>query len=267
MTASKIAIVGLPTDDHSSHLRGASEAPALIRAEMFSEQGNPYTELGVDLRAEGLLVDAGDAAITADADVERIESFVAARLAEGFKVLSLGGDHFVTYPIMRAYAKAYNALHIVHFDAHPDLYESFQGDRHSHASPFARIMEDGLAASLLQIGIRTMSPPQKRQVEKYGVRVFAPWELTAACAALPSGNVYVSLDLDGLDPAFAPGVSHREPGGLSVRDVLEVVKAIPGTLVGADVVEYNPRQDIGTVTASVAAKFAREFMGRMATDG
>ena len=82
---------------------------------------------------------------------------------------------------------------------------------------------------------------------------------------MPRGDVYVSLDLDGLDPAFAPGVSHREPGGLTVRDVLELVKAIPGTIVGADVVEYNPEQDINGVTASVAAKFAREFIGLMAS--
>jgi arginase family enzyme len=79
--------------------------------------------------------------------------------------------------------------------------------------------------------------------------------------------VYVTLDLDGLDPAYAPGVSHREPGGLTVRDVLELVKAIPGTVVGADVVEYNPDEDISGTTATVAAKFVKEFAAAMIAGG
>jgi arginase len=266
MTEPRVAVLGIPSDDHSSFLRGAAGAPDLVRAEMFSEKGNPYTELGVDLRAPSVMIDAGNVPIEESArDRDAIEEAVAEQLRAGRRVLSVGGDHSVTYPILRAYAKEYAALSIVHFDAHPDMYPSFQGDRYSHASPFARILEDELVMQLVQIGIRTMSPPQRTLVEKYGVHVFAPWQLHDARNALPRGNVYVSLDLDGLDPAFAPGVSHREPGGLSVRDVLELVKAIPGTIVGADVVEYNPSQDVGSITASVAAKFAREFIGLMAS--
>ncbi len=260
-------MIGLPIDRHSSFMLGAAGAPPRIRDEMFSEHGNPYTELGVNLRQDGLLFDAGDVDLSAIGnEVDAIENAIAHQLLNDRKVLALGGDHFVTYPVLRAYARVRGKLNIVHFDAHPDLYESFQGDRLSHASPFARILEDDLAEGLLQIGIRTMSPPQQKQVEKYGVKVFAPWQLSEAMRSLPKGDVYVSLDMDGLDPAYAPGVSHREPGGLSVRDVLEVVKAIPGRVVGADVVEYNERQDIQGVTAAVAAKFAREFIGRMASD-
>jgi len=81
-----------------------------------------------------------------------------------------------------------------------------------------------------------------------------------------NGLVYLSVDLDGIDPAFAPGVSHREPGGLSVRDVIGMIQAIEGTLVAADVVEYNPRQDLGGVTAHVAAKIVKEIAGRMMAD-
>ncbi len=264
MTETRVALLGIPSDDHSSFLRGAAGAPDIVRGEMFSEQGNPYTELGIDLRSPGAMMDAGNVTIEeSERDRVTIEEAVAEQLRAGRRVLSIGGDHSVTYPILRAYAKEYAMLSVVHFDAHPDMYPSFQGDRYSHASPFARILEDGLVMQLVQIGIRTMSPPQRALVERYGVRVFAPWQLHEARNALPRGNVYVSLDLDGLDPAFAPGVSHREPGGLSVRDVLELVKAIPGTIVGADVVEYNPKQDISGITASVAAKFAREFIGLM----
>src|SRR5262249_4544926 len=143
---------------------------------------------------------------------------------------------------------------------------SFAGNRFSHACPFARILEDTDAGSLVQIGIRTMTPPQREIADRYGVRVFGPDQLEEARAYLPDGDVYVTLDLDGIDPAFAPGVSHREPGGLSVRDVLRLVAAIPGNVVGADVVELNPGCDVDGLTAAVAAKFAREFVGRMLAD-
>jgi arginase len=146
------------------------------------------------------------------------------------------------------------------------MYPSFQGNPLSHASPFARILENGGVSRLVQIGIRTMTPPQQQVADRYGVGVYGAWELDAARAALPDGPVYVTLDLDGLDPAFAPGVSHREPGGLSVREVLELVRSIPGRVVGADVVEYNPDEDVAGITATVAAKFAREFAARIYRD-
>ncbi|HTA38454.1 MAG TPA: agmatinase [Candidatus Acidoferrales bacterium] len=262
-----VALLGLPTDRNSSYLRGPAKAPAAIRRELFSESGNSYTETGLNLRGEGVLEDAGDAALHEDdGDVERITEAVAAQLGAGRRVVSLGGDHFVTFPILKAYAAAFPNISIVHFDAHPDMYPSFHGNPLSHASPFARILENGGIAALVQIGIRTMTPAQQRVAGEYGVRVFGAWELDAARAALPQGPVYVTLDLDGLDPAFAPGVSHREPGGLSVREVLELVRAIPGTVVGADVVEYNPDCDVAGMTATVAAKFAREFAARIYTD-
>lgn len=88
-------------------------------------------------------------------------------------------------------------------------------------------------------------------------------DLSAGARPATDGPVYVSVDLDGLDPAFAPGVSHREPGGLSVRDVITLIHAIPGPIIGADVVEYNPRQDLGGVTAAVAAKIVKEIAGQM----
>lgn len=235
---------------------------------MWSEAGNPYTESGVRLRLTENVVDAGDAPLREDEeDRTTIEALVAAQLESGRRMLSLGGDHSITFPIVRSYARRYPKLNVVHFDAHPDLYSSFGGNRFSHACPFARILESADVGSLVQIGIRTMTPPQRENADRYNVRVFGPDELDEARRALPGGNVYVTLDLDGIDPAFAPGVSHREPGGLNVRDVLKLVAAIPGNVVGADVVELNPDCDVDGLTAAVAAKFAREFMGRMLADG
>jgi len=262
-----VALLGLPTDRNSSFQRGPAKAPAAIRAELFNESGNTYTETGLDLRGPGVLEDAGDAALFEDdGDVERITEAIAARLRAGHAVVSLGGDHSVTFPILKAYAAAVPGIGIVHFDAHPDMYPSFQGNPLSHASPFARILENGGIGRLVQIGIRTMTPPQQRVADRYDVSVFGAWQLEAARAALPDGPVYVTLDLDGLDPAFAPGVSHREPGGLSVREVLDLVASIPGRIVGADVVEYNPDRDIDGMTAAVAAKFVREFAARIYND-
>jgi agmatinase len=262
-----VTLLGIPTDCNSSFLRGPSKAPAAIRAALWSDAGNSFAESGLNLRSTGVLDDDGDVSIAeSDEDRAEIEARVAALLDRGTRVLAFGGDHSVTYPVVRAYAKRYPGLHIVHFDAHPDLYPIFEGNRFSHACPFARILEDTSVASLVQIGIRTMSDAQRPMAERYHVSVFSPAQLAEAMKALPSGPVYVSLDLDALDPAFAPGLSHREPGGLTVREVLEIVARIPGTIVGADIVELNPDEDFRGMTAIVAAKFAKEFAARLYRD-
>jgi arginase family protein len=175
----------------------------------------------------------------------------------------LGGDHSITYPVLRGMRRSYPPPTILHIDAHPDLYDEFEGDRFSHACPFARILEEGLASRLVQVGIRTMNAHQRSQADRFGVEVIDMRTWEAGTRPAVDGDVYLSIDLDGLDPAYAPGVSHREPGGLSVRDVLTLVQGVKGTLVGADVVEYNPRQDVAGTTATVAAKIVKEIAGRM----
>jgi arginase len=258
-----VALLGLPTDVNSSYARGAAKAPPRIRDCMFNDAGNSYTERGVNLADPGALFDAGDLVFAEGEDErEQIDQAVKAQLDAGRRVLALGGDHSVTYPIVRTLCRQFTGLTIVHFDAHPDLYDSYDGNRYSHACPFARILEE-TPLQLIQIGIRTMTPQQRALADRYHVRVFAPWQINEARAALPSGFVYLTMDMDALDPAFAPGVSHREPGGLSVRDVLDTVAAIPGTVIGADVVELNPDRDIDNLTAAAAAKLAREFVARM----
>ena len=171
----------------------------------------------------------------------------------------------MTYPIVRAFAAHHSDLTILHVDAHPDLYDSFDGDRLSHASPFARIMEEKLARRLVQVGIRTMTPHQREQAERFGVEVveMQNWRPDLVSELDLGGDVYVSIDLDGLDPACAPGVSHQEPGGLSTRDGLRLLHSIAGRIIGADVVEYNPERDVGDMTARVAAKLVKELAARM----
>jgi arginase family enzyme len=124
-------------------------------------------------------------------------------------------------------------------------------------------MEEGLAKKLIQVGIRTLTGHQKQQAEKFGVEIIPMSELPALERMRVAGPVYISFDMDVLDPAFAPGISHREPGGMSVREALAHLNAITSEIAGADLVEFNPAQDISNVTAVVAAKMLKEILGKM----
>ena len=259
----RIDLIGLPTDVHSSYLRGPAEAPPLIRAALFNDAYGSASERGVEI-AEIAINDCADLTLEENAgDDDRIRAAIAASVNAGAAPISLGGDHAVTYPVLQAIAAHHGAVDILHFDAHPDLYDSYEGDKRSHASPFARIMEEGLAASLTQVGIRTLNRHLREQAERFGVTIHQMVDLPPGWgAATPfkfSRPLYVSIDLDGFDPAYAPGVSHHEPGGLSPRDVIDCLLCLKGNLVGADVVELNPKHDINGMTAVLAAKLVKEL--------
>jgi arginase len=261
-------ILGIPLDINSSYLRGPAGAPAKIREALRSDASNKWSELGVDIGVAGAFTDAGDLRLNDSPekvgyDFVEIERAVTELLEKGERPVSLGGDHSITYPILRAFAKRYADLTIVHFDAHPDLYDEFEGSRASHACPFARIMEERLAKRLVQIGIRTLNRHQRDQAEKFGAEIVQMRELPAFDRMKIHGPVYLSFDMDVLDPAFAPGISHREPGGMTVREAIAHLHAIEGMIVGADIVEYNPAQDVAGMTAVVAAKILKEILGKM----
>ena len=155
------------------------------------------------------------------------------------------------------------SLSILHFDAHGDLYDSLGGNRYSHASPFARIMEEGLAQSLTQVGIRTLTDHQQMQVSKFGVKVIDMRNWSPDIDLNLSGPVYLSFDMDVLDPAFAPGVSHHEPGGFTTREVLRMIQMLDLNIVGLDLVEYNPDRDLNGITAMTAAKIIKELLAKL----
>jgi agmatinase len=262
MMTGRPQLIGLPYDASSSFRRGSAAAPPLIRQALWSPAGNPFTENGTNLAG---LTDAGDLVLSeAPAQArDQIELGIGAVLASGFQPIALGGDHSITYPILLALVTQRPRLTILHVDAHGDLYDDFEGDRFSHACPFARIMEECPGVTLVQVGIRTLTPHQREQVSKFGVNCIEMRHFAAGARPAVDGPVYLSVDLDGLDPAFAPGVSHREPGGLTVRDVITMIHQLSGPLIGADLVEYNPSQDVGGMTATVAAKIVREIAGQM----
>lgn len=260
----KISLLGVPHDDNSSFMKGASEAPQLIRRELFSDAYAEWSETGIDLSAPGRFVDHGD--IEFDSAIDPwvlIEQNVARAMESGNPLICLGGDHAITHPIMRAVRQRHAKLTILHIDAHPDIYDNFQDNPRSHTSPFARIMEERLADRLIQVGLRSVSDHHRDQFKRFGVEVVEASRCGENLRFDLTTPVYLSLDIDALDPAYAPGVSHREPGGLSTRQVINLIHTIDQPIVAADIVEFNPRCDISNQTALVAAKLLKEIGGMM----
>ena len=257
-----IHLIGLPTDHNSSFERGTASAPSAIRDALWSDRGNMATECGLEIGVDIDLIDKGDLALTNSDNVADDASICAAvteTSVSGVVPLSLGGDHAISYPVVAALAAIHGPLNILHFDAHPDLYDNFEGNPRSHASPFARIMENGNAAGLVQVGIRTLNRHCREQAERFGVEILPISNFMPSLVPVMSGPLYISVDLDGIDPSEAPGVSHPEPGGLRLREVLDCIAKQTAPIVGADIVELNPTRDVGGVTAILAAKLVREI--------
>lgn len=260
----KARLLGFEWDGSSSHARGAALGPTVVRRLLSSEASSSYSTDLFDMREA--IESYEIPSLPKDASLARaaISRAVAQRLDAGHAPLSIGGDHSVTYPILKSLVAKHGAVNILHIDAHPDLHDEFEGDRYSHASPFARALEDGLVARLVQVGIRCWDPDQRAQAKKYGVTVLRADEADAIPADIFSGPLYMSIDLDGLDPAFAPGVSHPEPGGLATLDVLKMIRRINGPLIGADVVELNPERDLQMTTARVVVRLVKELAAKIA---
>ncbi|HXJ30980.1 MAG TPA: agmatinase [Gemmatimonadales bacterium] len=257
-------LLGVPFDAASSFRRGAAAAPAAIRAALTSPAGNSWSEGMVDLDAPGVFADAGDVqGLEPQTARARIEQAVAKLVATGARPIVLGGDHSITYPVLRGLRPRHHELSVLHIDAHPDLYEEFEGDPFSHACPFARVLEERLTDELVQAGIRTMTGHQRAQADRFGVDVIDMDAWSEGRRPRLAHPVYLSIDLDGFDPAHCPGVSHPEPGGITVRDFLSMLHRLEVGVVGADVVELNPELDPAGLTARVAAKIVKEIVGQM----
>eukprot|EP00928_Gymnodinium_smaydae_P054331 TRINITY_DN38120_c0_g1_i1.p1 TRINITY_DN38120_c0_g1~~TRINITY_DN38120_c0_g1_i1.p1 ORF type:complete len:388 (-),score=63.87 TRINITY_DN38120_c0_g1_i1:325-1488(-) len=271
----QVALLGICEDRQSSYLRGPAKAPPLLRKALYSDSANPCAEwMGCNAH-DAIAHDFGD---LHEPTHEEIEQAMAAIFEQGHKPLTFGGDHSISFPLLKAVAKlrgnTSKPLCVIHFDAHTDLYQSFEGNDFSHACPFTRIMENGLAHKLIQVGLRTITPHHREQMERFDVKAIEMMQYPDRRVRLQhffsrhvphDADVYVSFDLDALDPAFAPGVSHHEPGGMSTRQALDCIQRIPGgtSIIGCDVVEYNPERDINGVTSMVGAKIAKELIAKM----
>ncbi|MFC2170007.1 agmatinase [Acidobacteriota bacterium] len=260
-----LAILGVPFDEKSSYLKGPAKGPQAIRDASTSRSLNSWTELGVNLEEATVMVDSGDISVSGDflKVFSRIEEKVFEVLEDGAVPIVLGGDHSITYPVIKAFARKFQHLDILHFDAHPDLYAELYGDRYSHACPFTRIVEEGLVQNLVQVGIRTAIGEHRKRALDHRIRLIEMKDIKDLPILNFSNPLYISFDMDVLDPAYAPGVSHHEPGGLSTRQVVNMIHSLKSEIVGLDVVELNPERDISEITAAASVKVIKEVAGKI----
>ena len=262
-----MVIQGIPYDANSSFLKGAALGPKAIEEAFFSPSANNFTQNGTnldDFRPHWVFQTIADMEnLTPAAAFQRIYETTCQHLEQKSRIISLGGDHSITFPIIKAYASHFPQLHILQIDAHGDLYDHFENNPYSHASPFARIMENQLATSLTQIGNRTLTTHQREQAQRFGVQIIEMKDFNLQQLPKLNGPLYLTLDLDALDPAFAPGVAHHEPGGLTTREILHIITQIDVPIIGADIVELNPNRDWQHMTAMAAAKFLKELLAKM----
>ncbi len=258
MKKNQLNILGLPFDDKSSYLKGTAKAPQQIRKSLHDGSSNFMSETGFDILKDFKTLDHGDLKIV---DYHQIASQIVQKINLKNPSIFLGGDHSLTYPITQALKTVYTKIDVLHFDAHPDIYDEFEGDRFSHACPFARIMESGMIGRMVSVGIRNMSPHLEAQAEKFGIEIIMMKDVEKMKPLKFDLPLYISIDLDGFDPAFAPGVSHYEPGGLTTRQVIDILHQIENPIVGADIVELNPDRDPAGITAALAAKLLKELVG------
>jgi agmatinase/guanidinopropionase len=284
LTAADVAIVGVPYDGATSYRSGARFGPRAIREQSLLLWGYdnalavaPFEKLRVidfgDIDVVPVDVVATHRAITRD--VLRIVS-------AGVRVVTLGGDHSISLPLLRAHAAKHGPLAVVHFDAHPDTWDAEFGEqRYSHGTPFRRAIEEGLidTAAYVQVGIRgpTAGPQDYEDARCLGARLITLDEaldlgLTAVVDEIKKRvgerPTYVTLDIDAVDPAFAPGTGTPEVGGFSSREMLQLVRGLAGlNVVGADLVEVAPAYDHGNITAILAANLVFEILAVMALRG
>jgi len=272
-----VAIVGAPMDDLVSDRPGARLAPRAIRA--ASSPPGPHLETKVDALAELRVIDFGDAPVI-PADPERshaaIEATVGQVIAAGALPVVLGGDHSITEPSVRACATAHGPVGMVHFDTHTDTGAEVFGVERSHGTFIRRLVDAGQVEPrrYAQIGLRGYWPGEREfawQAERgitslfaHDVRDLGIREVVRrAIAAVGAGPVYLTVDVDVLDPAFIPGTGTPEPGGLTASELLLAVRTVAAELelVGADVVEVIPT-GIGTADSSalVAERVVREAL-------
>ena len=253
-----ITLQGICYDEKSSFLKGPAKAPPLIREFLYSDSSNAFTELGFNTQT----IDFNDVGDFYPIEYFDIQQITKQNCSTDSKLITLGGDHSITYPMLKAYSAVKDPFEILQIDAHGDLYHNFEGDPHSHACPFARIMEEKLASKLTQVGGRTYTQHQYEQAEKFAVEIheMKDYDLQKLSFSKP---LYISLDMDGFDPAYAPGVSHHEPGGFTSRQVVDIIHSIDVEIIGADIVEYNPDRDVQGITGALAAKVLKEIIGKM----
>jgi len=265
-----LAVTGIPFDQAVSNRPGARFGPEAIRRASVQHAWGPIWPWYFDPFDTLAVTDYGDLHYDyghIENITENITSHIAAILDQDVATLTLGGDHFITYPVLKAYHRKYGPLALVHFDAHRDFEDDID-DRIDHGTMFTRAMRDGLIdpARTVQIGIRTYFTGERGE----GVQVIGADEVhehsakeiaNQILARVGSGPAYLTFDIDCLDPTFAPGTGTPVPGGLSTYQALAIIRALKGIdFAGMDVVEVSPPYDHSEITANAAAMIAIEML-------
>lgn len=272
-----VAILGVPYDSSTSYRSGTRFGPRAIREQSLLLWGYNNAQRVAPFRSLKV-VDAGDVDVVPPdiRETHRLIEAAAGRIvATGTKLIALGGDHSISLPLLRATAAKHGPMAVVHFDAHPDTWDSeYPGQLYSHGTPFKRAIEEGLidTSAYLQIGIRgpTNGPQDYADALDLGARMMTLDELRSRSTAdvvqeirstVGTRPVYVTLDIDAVDPAFAPGTGTPEVGGLSSYEILQLVRGLRGlNTVGFDLVEVSPPYDHSGITAILAANLVFEFL-------
>ena len=261
-------VLGIAWDGSSSFRRGSKEAPRVIREATTDELYNSFTEDLIDLKEVWRYKDLGDVHGNSFNDIVDKVSELLSKYYRGEVFLFLGGDHSITYATIKALRRVSNDnFGLIYFDAHPDLYFQYGGDKYSHACTVRRLVEGGLIKSdeVIEIGIRAPTKEQVEFAKKTGIRMISTSEIRLNPYIKPSfTKAYISIDLDVLDPAFAPGVGNPEPGGLSIRELIDVIKSLKLEVIAFDIVEFIPMYDYKGITAFAASKIIREVLGLIA---
>ena len=281
-----VAIVGAPFDDSVSHRPGARFGPRAIREASYHTGAINSLQLGIEPYDWLNVVDAGDAPVT-PMDIERghavIERKVFDVASTGAVPIVLGGDHSITYPSATAVARAVapRGLGIVHFDAHADAANATWGNLRSHGTPMRRLIESGAVAgrNFVQVGLRGYwpGPDTIDWMREQGMRWHLMTEIEERGAEAVIGDaiaqaldgpevIYLSVDIDVIDPGMAPGTGTPEPGGMLTRELLRAIRQVVGAveLAGMDVVEVSPPYDHAEVTAAAAHRCVLEAISALA---
>lgn len=268
LTGADVAVSGIPFDNAVTYRSGARLGPRAVRAASVQLAELKAFPFGFDPFDTLAVVDYGDCFMDPhhpETVVETIEEHITTILNQDVFPLTFGGDHFITYPVLRAIAKKHGPVSLLHFDAHCDTWDD-DGKRFDHGSMFLRAKNENLidVTKSTQVGIRTYNDSD------HGFDILtAPWvhrngtqaTIDAIKDRIGDNKVYLTFDIDCLDPAFAPGTGTPVPGGLTSTQALDIVRSLSElNLVGADVVEVNPAYDVGEITALSAATIAHDIL-------
>jgi agmatinase len=276
-----VAVLGVPFDSGTSYRPGARFGPEAVRA--GSKLQRPYhLALDVDVWSAMQVADAGDVTVNPfdiDEAVRQIHSAANALYDKANRIIAIGGDHTVALPLLRAAHARHGPLAVVHFDAHLDTWDTYFGARFTHGTPFRRASEEGLLAldHCAHVGIRNSVYARTDLVDdrRLGFAIVSTLDLARRGVdeaidrvreRVGDRPVYISIDIDVLDPAHAPGTGTPEPGGLTTRELQLVLHGLADLdLVGADVVEVSPAYDHAQLTALAAASVVYELLGMLAS--